>query len=157
MGANAEQSSLSFEGVVEVLSGAPDIAVLRDGKKVEVQRVKMRHIGALTALVSRVVDVLGVDDRGDVSIDLGNRKILLQLISKIPEEVEVAVLLLTNLSAEEYAALDVADGLAVLEAVIRVNRSFFTEEVLPRFTSVVAAISLTGSEVKSQEPASQPT
>jgi len=146
-----QQSEMQFDEVVDILANKPGIVTMKDGNKVEVQKVKMRHLNFMIGLVSRVIAELGVDATGNVSIDLNDHRTLLKLISKLPEEVSQAVILLTNLKPEEYEALDLAEGLDVIKAVIEVNRTFFMEEVVPKFLSMVVVAKGEESPAKSPE------
>lgn len=135
-----QQQELSLEQVINTVSNKPHVLTLENGAEVEVYKVKMRHLSFMVGFVNRLVTELGVDENGNVSVDFKSQNDILKLISKLPNEVADAVVLLTSLTDDTYADLDMDQGLEVVGKVVEVNRVFFTEKVLPKFKSLMAGV-----------------
>ena len=104
---------------------------LDSGRVVTVTKIRMKHNAFMLRLIIKAIDALGLDRKGNLSIDLNDTVGLLRLIAKFPDDINELIALLSDLTTEEVGELDTADGLAVLVKVIAVNRDFFTEKVAP--------------------------
>lgn len=143
------QEEQTLDTVVDTLANEPKQTMLRDGTELKVSKVKMRHIAAMVGIVNNLVKQLGVDASGNMTVDLHNPEVLLKLISNLPDDVVSIVTMLTNLSAEQYEGLDIDEGLEVVQQIIKENRAFFTEKVLPKLTSLMEDVTASGGGLKS--------
>ena len=143
------QEEQTLGTVVDTLANEPKQTTLRDGTVLHVSKVKMRHIAAMAGIVNNLVAQLGVDASGNVTVNLHNPEVLLQLISKLPDDIASVVTMLTNLTMEQYEGLDIDEGLEVVQQIIKENRAFFTEKVLPKLTSLMAGVTASGGGLKS--------
>jgi hypothetical protein len=120
-----------------VLSETPDQITLSTGQTVEVYKCRLKQVGPVLGLLSRLLSDLGVvnidDDEklGDLEKRLSDPSALLQLIAKYSEEIPVTAALLTSMSEDQVSELELEDALALVTKVWEVNSDFFSKQILP--------------------------
>lgn len=117
--------------VMETLFPAAATHTLEDGTVVVLSKIKMKHNAYVARLLVKIVDALGLDSKGNITIPLGNQIELLRLIAKFPEDINEMLSVFTNLSLDQVEELDIAEGAVLFKKVVEVNRSFFIEKVAP--------------------------
>lgn len=123
--------------VIDVLYSDLIVTLDESRRVVTVFRVKMKNLSKIMAVVNTFIQEIGIDSQGRILSDLTNSAVLLQLISKVPDEVNKILSLLTSLSTTEIEELDMADGAQLFEKVIDVNKSFFLQKVKPRISALM--------------------
>ncbi len=133
-------------------------AVLSDGSRVEIHKLKMKYIKKVLDVVARIAG--GLTQRS-VSMDdvMSLRAVsqfaltpstLLQLISNNWDEVFTLIALHTSLSRAKIEELDIDDGLILFAGVIRRNADFFVQKLVPLLVNLAAEV-----ERKVPEPVSE--
>lgn len=133
-------------------------ALLSDGSRVAIHKLKVKYIKRALDTVARIVSGLsqktvGVDDIMSVSMVAGfslTPSVLLQLISNNWDEVFELIALHTSLDKEKIGELDIDDGLIIFAGVIRRNADFFVQNVVPLMVALAA--NAASDEKKATEP-----
>ncbi len=140
-------SEVAVVEAVNVLAGEPSkIVVLSSGKHVEVRVCSGRTLPLMLSLVGDIAGDLGLSlsDAGGIEEKLLSKlndvSSLLKLIAKHTQGVYEVTARTTSLeSADAVADLPADDLMSVVVRVVEVNKSFFTQRVLPIFQKVKPA------------------
>lgn len=101
------------------------------GKEVGVRKVTLRTMKPVTDLLSRVLDDLKLTAENVPTVDFGSPAVILKLISKYYDEVTRIVVDHTTLTLDDLLDMDTDESVLVIQAVIVLNKDFFTKKVLP--------------------------
>ena len=64
---------------------------------------------------------------------------IMQLISKLPKEVNTVLSMLTSLEPAQVEELELDHGFELFSKVIEVNKDFFIQKVKPKLDAILAA------------------
>lgn len=106
---------------------------------VKINRVPIRAFGEVVGIVSIFLKELGVAEDGRITLDLKDPGQILNLVSKLPQEVNKILGMLTSLSDEEVEVLELDHTCELLAKVLEVNKDFFIQKVKPRLDAVLKA------------------
>jgi len=125
--------------VLANLYGEPRLYLEGCQRDIQVYLIKLKQLPQVTAFLHTVLTELQQQhpDRDTVTLDSGQ---ILNLIAKLPDEVNRLIPLLTSLTAAEVEELDVADGLAVVQRIVEINRAFFMARVKPQLDQLLTLI-----------------
>ena len=101
------------------------------GKEVGIRKVTLRTMKPVTDLMGRVLEDLKLDAENMPSVDFGSPAMILKLISKYYDEVMSIVIDHSTLTRDELLDMDTDESVLVIQAVIALNKDFFTKKVLP--------------------------
>ncbi len=111
------------------------------GKEVGIRKITLRTMKPVTDLLSRVLEDLKLDAGNLPSVDLGSPAMILKLISKHYDEVMGIVVAHSTLEMDELLDMDTDESVLVIQAVIALNKDFFTKKVLPNLQLLGGAAS----------------
>ena len=119
-------------------------------RKVVLRKVTVRTLRPVVALMSRVLaSVKEQFPEGTLanleSSGVGSPDVILKLISTHYEEVIELLPLFCDLSTQEILDLDPGDAITAIQAVILLNKDFFTKTVLPALDLSKAAMAAPGA------------
>lgn len=101
------------------------------GRTVKLRKVTVRTLKPVIDLVAKALEDIK-ELGGTVNLDTdASPEVLLKLISKHYDEVVALVPLLADITKEEVYDLDPADSLLLVQAIVLLNKDFFTKTVLP--------------------------
>lgn len=123
-----------MSGVSEILDQlfAKNSVTLPDfGKEVVIKKVTLRTMRPVTILLSKVLADITAEGNSLVNLDLQDPGLILKLISKYYDEVVAVVVPLTSLSADDLLDMGTDESVIVIQAVLALNKDFFTKKVLP--------------------------
>lgn len=101
------------------------------GRTVKLRKVTVRTLNPVIGLVANALEDLK-EMGGLAKLDVeAHPEMLLKLISKHYDEAVALVPLLADIQKEEVYDLDPADMLLLVQAIVLLNKDFFTKTVLP--------------------------
>ena len=108
-------------------------------QSVKVFRVTMRDLGDILGVANKFFQELGIDANGKVTVNLADSGTIMQLISKLPKEVNTVLSMLTSLEPAQVEELELDHGFELFSKVIEVNKDFFIQKVKPKLDAILAA------------------
>ena len=108
-------------------------------RSVKILRVTMRDLGDILGIANKFFQELGMDTNGKVTINLADSGTIMQLISKLPKEVNIVLAMLTSLEPSQVQELELDHGFELFSKVIEVNKDFFIQKVKPKLDAILAA------------------
>jgi len=117
--------------VLSQLFDKQSVTLTKFGKEVGIRKVTLRTMKPVTDLLGRVLDDLKLDATNMPTVDFGSPAMILKLISKHYDEVMAIVVDHTTLELNDLLDMDTEESILVIQAVIVLNKDFFTKKVLP--------------------------
>jgi hypothetical protein len=128
-----------------MVDGDPSKATLNNGMDVSVYVCNARTLPHLLRFIGRVATDMELKLSNTEAIEqqllakLDDVGFLLQLIADYSEPIYQLIDRLTDLAGvDTVEALDIDDLIIVIDKIVKVNRGFFTERVLPMFLKALA-------------------
>lgn len=100
-------------------------------KEVAIKKVTLRTMKRVTALIAKVFEDLKLTADNLPSVNITDPSLVLKLISKYYDEVIEIVLDHSSIERDELLDIDPDESALVVQAVIALNKDFFTKKVLP--------------------------
>lgn len=125
---------------IEVLYETQNVT-LSDGTAVGIKKVTLKTLPKVISLLQAVIGDLtkdggaGLNAFTNISSDPAT---VLQLIANHLDEAYAVAAMHCSLSVDELVELDMYDGGLVIAKIVGVNKSFFTQKVLPLINQEVA-------------------
>lgn len=100
-------------------------------REVALHKVTVRTMKPVLDLLTKVIS--GLRDAGETlgNISTDDPSIILKLISNHFDDVVEISTLLSDMTLEEVYALEADDSLILVQAIVLLNKDFFTKKVLP--------------------------
>ncbi len=125
-----------MSGVQETLAqlfGKSSITLPVFGKEVVIKKVTLRTMKPVTDLIAKVMSdiAMNTEDGEFTAATMQDPSFILKLISKYYEDIVTAVVSLSSVTKDELLDMDTDESVLLIQAVMVLNRDFFTKKVLP--------------------------
>lgn len=105
-------------------------------RDVTVKKVTLRTLKPVTALLGVFLEDMKAASGEGTVIDMNEPSFILKLISKYYDDVITIVLSLSDTTEDELLDLPADESVLIIQAIMVLNKTFFTEKVLPNLRLV---------------------
>lgn len=120
-----------LNSVLSQLFDKNTITLPKGGKEVAIKKVTLRSMRLVTALIAKLFEDLKLTGENLPSVNLTDPALILKLISKYYGEVMDIVVTHSSITMDELLDMDTDESVLIIQAVIVLNKDFFTKKVLP--------------------------
>ena len=117
--------------VLDQLFTEQKITLPSSKKEVKIKKVTLRTMKPVMDLIAEVLEELQLSVDNLPTVNLQNPALLLKLISNRFEQVIAVAGKLSSLTEDELLDMDMDESVIVVQAIVALNKDFFTTKVLP--------------------------
>lgn len=126
-----EHAVEQMSDTVEKLTAPTRTVTLSNGTKVDIYKCKLKHFARVVTFVRDVFNALGITREEDANkLDFDDLPTMLDVIAGQVESLTEVTSMMCSLPKDKVEELEMDDALAVMVAIVELNRDFFMNQVM---------------------------